>query len=623
MVKFADSVNIKGLTYIDSSLYFLDSSVMIYRDASGALYFDDEFNHNVSLTDLLASTGVTKAYIDGSLNLRLLEASIGSGFTWNNGLLDVSSQGDVTKAYVDASLLQRDTIIGNADYASNLFINDGDNHSTSLSNLDQIMGLIAPGKPNLLTSQTLALTNSTKYSAKLPSGLATSWYTDVPAGSTVTDYVVDTTYRLTTPGYTLDPPTFRAGIYQDGSAAGTLTAVVNGVDLVTYNMNLGVGNVSIGNSDASGYLRCNSTGGYGGSGSNFWRKGEAFIDITSQKEGLVTYAIKHSEALQSNTVSMRYDNINSAPVFTRSASSNDLVPVNVYLSGINHYGSGSTFTVSASVGSGIFYKSYHPTNVAVITSSGGSNLNINPGSTPDASDAFLINSTFTFNSTTYSSGSSNGTITITAYKPNGITGTSTATLPRRIDTYPSNRATTTVEYFTDETRRIKDGSSGTDLVWSSSDYALFNPGNGAYAQVRNGSLQYPVSADYGGFAFSGTDKMYKRRFTKASASAGSLTFVGFAPNSQLGAYGSGDVNILIWLTDQGLFFDLGSQFGIGGGSGLTMATAISAYTSLSGTAINWSLGTNSTGNEVAHNGTYVVIVIFRNTTRSMTQITAA
>jgi len=114
-----------------------------------------------------------------------------------------------------------------------------------------------------------------------------------------------------------------------------------------------------------------------------------------------------------------------------------------------------------------------------------------------------------------------------------------------------------------------------------------------------------------------------RRFTKAAASSGSLTFAGFAPNSALAPYGSGNLNVLIWLTDQKLYFDLGRAFGVGGGAGATMATGISAYSSLTATAINWTLGTYSTGNEVSHVGTYVVIVVFRNSTSTMTQITAA
>ena len=232
-----------------------------------------------------------------------------------------------------------------------------------------------------------------------------------------------------------------------------------------------------------------------------------------------------------------------------------------------------------------------------------------------------ISTNFTFNTANQSSAAVNGTITITAQKPTQIgSPTSVATVNRRVNTYSTSRATTTVEYFTDESLRIKDGSSGTDLTWDSSNYTQFTL-NGSYGQVRNGTLTYPVAADYGGTSFSG-DKFYLRRFTKATASAGTLTFVGFNPLTGLSAYGSGHVNAFIWLTDQKLYFDLGRAFGVGGGSGATLSTGISAYTSLTANTIVWSLGTYSTGNETAHVGTFVFIMIFKDGTSTTTQITS-
>lgn len=562
------------------------------------------------------------------LNTYFKEASLGTGFKWNAGLLDVSiaiagKDPSIDVLYSLVNDISANT--GGVDYISNLFINDGDNHLTSISNLDQIIGLIAPAKPDLLTSKDPSLMSTTKYTAKLPSGLASTWYTNASTGSTITSYIVDTTFRMYTPSFTAAQPTFRAGLYQDPSAAGTLYPLINDSSLgISYNMNLGVGNVSIGNIDTSGYIKCSSVLGFGGSGSNFWRKAEAFIDITNQNEGLVNYGFQHTEALTSNNVSLYYDNVNSSPSFLVNGSANVLSDVSIYLSGIPHYGLNATFTTTYVAAAGIFRKAYHPTSVGILSSTYGSNVTNNPVSPPNVDASFAVSTTFTFNTASQSSGSSNATILTTIYKPTGTTATSTITLPRRADTYSQTRATITAEYFTDESKRIKDGSSGTDLVWSPSEYTIFNPDNGAYAQVQNGTLRYPVSVDYASFAFSGTDKMYKRRFTKAAASNGTLIFTGFAPNTQLAAYGSGDLNVLIWLTDQGLYFDTYNAFGIGGGSGLTMATAISARNgSLTATTIPWTLGTYSTGNEVAHNGTFVVIVIFRNTTRSMTSITSS
>ena len=568
------------------------------------------------------------SYSDASLNQILsqyiLSSSIGYGLVWNgSGYLDVC----VGLTGHDPSIDQLFGLTGNTDYTSNLFVNDYDNLTTSISNLDQIMGLIAPAKPDLLTGKdpSLIATTTTKYTAKLPSGLSSTWYIDATSGSTITSYIVDTTFRMYTPSFSIAQPTFRAGLFQDSAAAGVLYPLINNSSLgIYYDMTLGVGNVSIGSIDVSGYIRCSSISGFGGAGNNFWRKAEAYIDITNQREGEVYYGFKHTEALTSNNVSLYYDDVASAASFLVNGSANVLSDVSIYLSGISYYGLNATFTATYVAAAGIFRKAYHPTTVSTLTSTFGSTVTTNPVSPPNVDASFAVSTTFTFNTASQSSGASNATIVANLYKPLGSAVTSTITLPRRADTWSQSRATTTAEYFTDESRRLYNASSGTDTVFNSLDYNLFNPSNGSYAQVQNGTLRYPVSADYAGFSFSGTDKMYIRRFTKAAASSGVFTFTGFAPNTQLSPYGSGDVNVLIWLTDQGLYFDPYYALGIGGGGGTTMATAISAGNgSLTSTTIPWTLGTYSTGNEVAHVGTYVIIVIFRTTTRTMTSITSS
>ncbi|GAG13608.1 unnamed protein product, partial [marine sediment metagenome] len=218
------------------------------------------------------------------------------------------------------------------------------------------------------------------------------------------------------------------------------------------------------------------------------------------------------------------------------------------------------------------------------------------------------------------SGSSDGTITTTLYKPNVTGDASIVTLSQRVNTYSQTRATTTIEYFTDEYRRLLDASSGSDTSWDETDVSIFLA-NGPYAQTQNGTLKYPVDADYS-ISFSGTDKEYIRRFTKSgSGSNGTLTFSGFNPLSNLGVYGAGDVNILMWLTDQDLYFDLGQPYG-SGGNGSSRAQAIGGYSgNLGSSSINWTLGTNSLGNETTHIGQFVLIIIFRNTNRLITQIT--
>jgi hypothetical protein len=385
-------------------------------------------------------------------------------------------------------------------------------------------------------------------------------------------------------------------------------------------MNSGVGSIAINNADVSGTLACSAISGYGGAGDNFWRKAEAYIDVTTQREGLNEYVIKHSEALSSNVLKIRYDDTNTTPSLASAPSLSVVTDNSIHLSGIAHYGYGTVFNINYIANAGIFRKAYHPTEVGKLTSTFGTTVYNNPMGVPNVNDSFAVTSNFTFNIQNRISSASVATISVVLLKPNGATHTSNITLSRRANTYPTNRATTTVEYFTDESRRIRECSGGADVPWDSKDYGIFNPGNGPYAQVQNGTLRYPVSNDYGGMVFSG-EKIYMRRFTKAAASSGTITFAGFNPTSYVRPYGTGDVNVLIWLTDQALYFDLGREFGIGGGDGSSMATAISAYSSRTATAINWTLGTYSTGNETIHNGTYMLIVVFRNANRTMTSIT--
>ena len=87
-MKIADIIGIKSLTTIDVSLYFQDSSVSLYRDSSGNLYFDDAFNNPINLSHLI--------------NDSVKEASLGSTFKWTLGILDVSDY--ASKTYIDASL---------------------------------------------------------------------------------------------------------------------------------------------------------------------------------------------------------------------------------------------------------------------------------------------------------------------------------------------------------------------------------------------------------------------------------------------------------------------------------------------------------------------------------------
>ena len=68
-MKISDNVKIIGIKYVNASLYFLDSSVSIYRDTANNLVFDDAFNTPQTLSQIVSEVNSIKPNIlDWSTN---------------------------------------------------------------------------------------------------------------------------------------------------------------------------------------------------------------------------------------------------------------------------------------------------------------------------------------------------------------------------------------------------------------------------------------------------------------------------------------------------------------------------------------------------------------------------
>lgn len=456
---------------------------------------------------------------------------------------------------------------------------------------DEILALIAPARPGLLTSSALTLSNTTLYSAKLPSGLAAAWYKDGKvAGGSITDYAVDNTFRLTSPS----PSTsFYNGSYNDPQGTLQLTQDTAAID-----------SISTAATGSSTMLTVSSVAVY----NSIWSKANAYADVTQSSEGHRAYTFKHTLAGETNSLSIRYDNSNPAPAFAVTPSVVQGTPVWKYLSGIQYYGNGSTLSISFTANN-LFNKCYHPTQVAAVTMTpaGFSTQSMNPVSTPAYTDQFVVTSyTLTLNQVVASNAA---TVRTTLYKPDGTTIYNDQSVPRRVCTY-GTVSTTTSDTFFDEAQRLV---LNTLTSWTST--ATLVNGN---AQVRNGVLQYPDTTDYPGF--SGVQE-YQRNIAKTSASTGSLTFTGIT-YSQISSYGTGNLNVLLQLDTDGQYFDLGRAVGSnnGNGDGTSRANSKGALTSGSGGVVNWSFGTYST---FSNNNRYRVIIIFRNSTLSITGLVGA
>jgi hypothetical protein len=334
--------------------------------------------------------------------------------------------------------------------------------------------------------------------------------------------------------------------------------------------------------------------------------------------------IAHTENNQlTNTYEMWNDPwsaSNGSPVFSQSATASTYSQSDKWLSGISYYASGTGFSVYFKGAAGIYSCAYNVTQVYAISATGLNTATGLPASPPLFTDELdKSGSNHVRVSLSVANQSSfNKYLTTTIYKAHGTTATSLATIAKAINTYGTT-STDTFEGFQDEARRLVIGSG----IAFTSTLEMAN-GN---AQVRSGTLQYPLAADYdtewgGTHTFSG-DQEYQRYFYKTSASTGTLTFAGFTA-ANVAPYGTGNINVLLYLDGDALWFDLGVLQGSNSNNGSTRSAAISAKTSASGGALGWSIGVKTTGVSGAGNSArYRAVVIFRNNTYSMTSITSS
>lgn len=485
----------------------------------------------------------------------------------------------------------------------------------AVDDLSEIIKDLAPAQANLLTGTTLSISSSpTFYTVKVSAGIPTLWYYGgASAGSTITTYYTTGALNLATPSTT---DTFRCGLKSNTTTFGTvyhkLYNPAGNSDLYSFDLTPGV-------TGSSGDLTISSLSTY----NSIWKKANASIAYTQSADGYESHTIRHVStpstysAGESNAYSVWLDTYSAAnpnPSFSTSPTATDVTPVDKYLSGINYYGANSTFNISFTAASGIFNKCYNATQVARISGIGMNNLNLNPGATPTYTDTFdksggnvVLTTLDAANQKTM-----NKYLTVTLYKASGNSVSSNASISRAICTYGTS-STTTSDIFVDEAQRLV---IGTLTAWTSS--AALTNGN---AQVRNGTLQYPDSGDYPGFT---GDQEYQRLFSKTSASTGTLTFNAGFDVANISAYGTGDLNVLIYLDNDALYFDLGIAAGLGG-NGSTKALAIGGKnTGSSGITLNWSIGVYTTGPTGSGNlGKYRVVIIFRNTNRTITSITSS
>ena len=493
--------------------------------------------------------------------------------------------------------------------------------SNAFDDVNELLALLAPARPNYLTGTSLVASSvPTYYTVRISAGLGTEWYqAGYGTGSQITSkYYLSGSHTLNTTNTTttfsagsLTTSTYGTIFFKRYNSLAPTGAGVGTIDL-TVNYTVGFTNNN---------LKLTALGTY----NSIWTKANAqILTYTQPNPGYEGVFISHTENSQlTNTYEMWKDPwsaSNGSPVFSQAATASTYSQSDKWLSGISYYASGTGFSVYFKGAAGIYSCAYNVTQVYAISATGLNTATGLPASPPLYTDELdKSGSNHVRVSLSVASQSSfNKYLTVTIYKAHGTTAASNATIAKAINTY-GTISTDTFDGFQDEARRLVIGSG---IAFTSTiDMANGN------AQVRSGTLQYPLASDYdtqwgGTHTFSG-DQEYQRYFYKTSASTGTLTFGGFTA-SNIAPYGTGNINVLLYLDGDALWFDLGVLQGSNANDGSTRSAAISAKTSASGGALGWSIGVKTTGVSGAGNSArYRAVVIFRNNTYSMTSITSS
>jgi hypothetical protein len=559
--------------------------------------------------DLLAGTGATLSVLPVGSNDYILAAdsSAATGLTWkaaaSAGTTVIGTPSD--GVYTDGFF---------TDWTTNTTI------ANAFDDVSELLALIAPAKPGSITSTSLTATAAPTYygTAAISAGLGTEWYqAGFGTGSTISRYYLSGSHTLTTANTST---AFYAGTLVT-STYGTLGfgrynyTTPNGAGYGTIDMTV---NYTVGATNNN--LRLSDLAVY----NNIWTKANAQISAYTQTyAGYEGVYITHSTNSQvTNTYNMWKDPWSAAnpnPTFSKAATASTTSQTLKYLSGISYYTTGTGFSVDFKGAAGIYSSCYNVTQVYRITATGLNTIN-GTASSPvfsDELDKTGVNAvSATLNSASLSSFTKS--ITATIYKAHGTTAASAAAIAKYINTY-TTISTDTFEGFQDEARRLVIDTG----IGFTSNIDMAN-GN---LQARSGTLIYPQTAEYdaeygGSHTFSGNQE-FQRYFYKTSASTGTLTFGGFTA-SNIAPFGTGSVNVLLYLEGDAKYFDLGTLQGSNANDGSTRSLAISAKTSASSGALNWSLGVFTTGVSGAGNSArYRAIIIFRNNTYTMTSITSS
>lgn len=579
------------------SVYTGTDAELHYKDSSGTEIILSSVSGLRDVTIGTTASGEVLQW-DGSSWVNATQ-SVG-GSTTLDGLTDVTLTATASGEYIQydgSTWVNVDALIGDptsGDYTSGFTstftpatkVSDA---IQTLNEVDYTLATLVATPPDNLAGQSLALAGTTTYSAKFPTGLPGGWGSYTP-GATFTSYIVDPTYTLTSPNTST-----RFSVGLDSNPAGTITHVEDAGDADARLVTAGTG--------VTGKLNVNSIATY----NTVWKKANAIISDT-QADGVRAHALKHTSAGQTNTTTLYYDSIATAPSFGVGITVGVPTENLKYLDGIAYYTNGTQFRVQGQAATGIFEQAYHPTNVGRIDITGESNFAVNPGATPAVGDTFSVDETRTVG-LTGTEVFTDPTAVLRFYKPTGATVNQSSNLARDFLTSATN-STTTNEPFTDEAQRLV---LGTATAWTAAS-ALVTGNAQQFLQSNTARLAHPDEHD--DYSFGAVDQDYERMFAAISRSNG---FIDHANLTSISAMGTGTVNMFLQLETDSIWFDLGLVAGSnnGTGSGDSIANSKGAKITSTSSRTNFTLGAYNTG---TNSNEFRMRVRFRSTGASITNL---
>lgn len=470
----------------------------------------------------------------------------------------------------------------------------------ALDEVNALLLAISPTPPGPLAGA-LTLTNTSKFTAILPTGLTSAWYQDGNvAGSTIADYVVDNSYNLTNAN---TATTFKVGS-TFGGEDGTVFHVLDNSLSSSRAISQGVG--------VTGTIEIMDISTY----NTIWLKGNARINYTQSAEGFKRHAMLYQTATANQFTSdtkVWYDDVDGVPAFPSDATVTQSALVSSrYLSGVRYYYTADTFSLS-SVITNIANKAIRPVNPISYSMPGLALVNV-----PIAGNSFAYNGVYNFAVTgtmnTANVYNVDARLTITASKPSGVNvSKTTASQNRLVNTYPTTYSTNGNITMFDEKYRwqlsndfslIPSNYANPTGDWTSST-ALAN-GNG---QLYNSTWYYPSinyslgylpsqSANYS--SFSGDQVIVWATNIGVAHSSMRIVFTGIN-FTDISPVGAGNLNFEIRLPTATGWLDCGRSFGDGNGCRNDGGS--------SGTVLALTFGTNTS---TTSNGVVFIRVTLKN-----------